>query len=341
MVDVSVIVPVYNAEAHLKECLESICGQTLENIEIICVDDGSTDGSAEIIRHMAASDVRITLIQQNNAGAGAARNNGLRNARGRYLSFLDADDFFDPYMLEKACKKADDDSADMVVFKADFYNDTTGTFTPCSYGLREGMLPEKRPFAGLDIETDTFKVVVGWAWDKLFKREFILQNNLWFQEQRTSNDLFFTFCALVKAERITTLSEILVHQRRNNKNSLSVTREKSWMCFYEALLAIREQLKAWEVYDRLEQDYINYALHFSLWNLNTLKEPTNKLLYNALRDGWFKELGIVDYPKEKFYHYGEYRQYESIMSKPYNRVVQKITGFGQRGLTWVRRKIQK
>ena len=96
---VSVIIPVYNAEKFLKQCLNSVISQTLKEIEIICVDDGSTDNTNAILKAFSEKDQRITVIHQQNAGAGAARNNGLRRAKGKYLSFLDADDFFEKTML--------------------------------------------------------------------------------------------------------------------------------------------------------------------------------------------------------------------------------------------------
>ena len=96
MAKVSVIIPVYNVEPYLKQCMDSVVGQTLKDIEIICVDDGSTDGSLDILKEYATEDSRIQIIEQKNAGAGAARNNGMRHATGKYLSFLDSDDFFEP-----------------------------------------------------------------------------------------------------------------------------------------------------------------------------------------------------------------------------------------------------
>ena len=113
MVKVSVIIPVYNVEPYLKQCMDSVVGQTLKDIEIICVDDGSTDNSLDILREYAAEDSRIQIIEQKNAGAGAARNNGMRYATGKYLSFLDSDDFFEPRMLEKAYDLAEKDQADL------------------------------------------------------------------------------------------------------------------------------------------------------------------------------------------------------------------------------------
>lgn len=115
---VSVILPVYNVSDYLRQCMDSIVGQTLKDIEIICVDDGSTDDSLAILKEYEAKDQRVKVIQQANAGAGAARNKGLEIATGEYLSFLDSDDFFEPDMLEKAWSKAHETRAQVVVFRS-------------------------------------------------------------------------------------------------------------------------------------------------------------------------------------------------------------------------------
>ena len=100
-IEVSVIIPIYNEEPHLRQCLDSILAQTLQEIEVLCVDDGSTDRSPEILQAYASKDNRIYIFRQRNQYAGAARNLGMKYARGRYLSFLDGDDYFEPDMLEK------------------------------------------------------------------------------------------------------------------------------------------------------------------------------------------------------------------------------------------------
>lgn len=103
---VSVVIPVYNVADYLSECLNSILNQTLEDIEVICVDDGSTDGSLDILRHYEEHDMRLQVLTQKHMTAGAARNTGLDRARGEYVIFLDADDFFAPDMLEKTYARA-------------------------------------------------------------------------------------------------------------------------------------------------------------------------------------------------------------------------------------------
>lgn len=309
---VSVILPVYNGEKYLEQCMESIIGQTLREIEIICVDDGSADRSPEILESYVHRDKRIRVVRQKNAGAGAARNTGLSQARGEYLSFLDADDFFEPDMLEQAYRKAKEQNAQVLVFGSDQYRGDLDEFRQVSWTLRKHALPPYRPMNFRTFTENVFKVFVGWTWDKLFEREFVEKYGLKFQEQRTSNDLLFVFTAIVLAERIEIEEKLLAHQRRDNLESLSNTREQSWQCFYSALTALRENLVRYGLYYELEQDFINYALHFSLWNLNTIQGEKKKELYKMLKKRWFRELGITGHKKDYFYDKREYEQYREI-----------------------------
>lgn len=316
-IKVSVIVPVYNGEKYLAQCMDSIIGQTLKEIEIICVDDGSVDSSVEILESYARKDKRIKVIRQKNAGAGAARNTGLAQAKGEYLSFLDADDFFEPDMLACAYQKAKEQNAQILVFGSDQYREDLNEFQKVSWTLRKHALPPYRPMNYRTFTENVFKVFVGWTWDKLFQREFVLKNSLKFQEQRTSNDLLFVFTSVVLADRIEIEEKVLAHQRRDNPESLSNTRERSWQCFYEALKALRENLVNYGLYYELEQDFINYALHFSLWNLNTIQGEKKKEMYKMLKKKWFRELGITGHKKEYFYDKKEYEQYRDMMRSFY------------------------
>lgn len=313
MAKVSVIIPVYNVEPYLKQCMDSVVGQTLKDIEIICVDDGSTDGSLDILKEYATEDSRIQIIEQKNAGAGAARNNGMRHATGKYLSFLDSDDFFEPRMLEKAYDLAEKDQADFVAYKSDQYHTEKKQFVSADWVIYENEIPPYHPFNHRQMTGNVFKVFVGWAWDKLFLKEFVDKYHLTFQEQRTSNDLLFVFSAVVLAKKISVVPMVLAHQRRDAKDSLSKTREYSWDCFYRALMALRDRLREEGLYEELERDYINYALHFSLWNYNTLSEPTKTKLKDKLRGEWFRELGVEGKSKDYFYNKQEFEQCQKIM----------------------------
>mgnify|MGYP000049037074 CR=1 FL=1 len=119
--------------------------------------------------------------------------------------------------------------------------------------------------------------------------------------------------AVALAKKIAVTDKILAHQRRDAKDSLSKTREKSWDCFYKALTALRERMKQEGIFEEVEKDFINYALHFSLWNLNTLAEPTQTILRNKLLEEWFADLGISGKNKEYFYNKSEYEQYAKLI----------------------------
>ena len=310
---VSVIIPAYNAEKYIRQCLDSILVRAELPMEVIIVDDGSTDNTLAILREYEAGDTRVKVITQENAGAGAARNNGMKFAHGEYLAFLDADDFFEPDMLRLAYESASANNTDVTVWKSDNYLEESRTFTELSYSIRSDLMPGNVPFAGTDVRQDIFKLFVGWPWDKLFRAEFVRENKLFFQEQRTTNDMLFVFSAIVKAKAISTVGKVLAHHRRaGDGKSLSVSREKSWDCFYHALTALRDQLKEWGLYKRFEKDFINYSLHFCLWNLNSIKGEAYGKLYNALKDEWFDDLGISQKPASYFYNQSEYKNFKTV-----------------------------
>ena len=314
---VSVILPVYNVEKYLEQCLDSIINQSLKEIEIICVDDGSTDSSLEILKRYEKADARIKVISQKNGGAGAARNTGMEVAEGEYYSFLDSDDFFEPDMLEAAWHEITLRNADFVVFRSDQYYEETDEFKQVNWTLREKEIPPYFPITHRNLTGNIFKTFVGWAWDKLYKAEFVKKHHLRFQEQRTSNDMLFVFSALVLAERMAIVDKVLAHQRRNTPTSLSNTREKSWDCFYHALCALKDNLISYGLFWEVEQDYINYALHFSLWHLDTITGSKKEVLFNKLKQEWFREFGIEGREKTYFYNKKEYNKYCAIMENSF------------------------
>lgn len=313
MVDISVIIPVYNASEFLNKCINSIINQTLQGIEIILINDGSTDNSLDILNEYASKDDRIIVINQENQGAAISRNNGLYIAKGKYLSFLDADDFFELNMLEKAFTKCELYNAECCVFRCASYDNHTKKTSPMQYSIRDFLLPCKEVFAADEIEKDIFKAFVGWAWDKLFLTDFIRNNNLTFQDLRTTNDLFFVYAAIIKANKITVLDEILANHRENT-TSLSNTRDISCDCFYYALLALQNYLITQNLYSRYRIDFINYALHFSLWHLNTLPISSAEIIYNNLKNSWFTQFEIDKLHQTQIYRLNEFKEYEKIIA---------------------------
>ena len=292
-IKVSVIVPVYNAEAYLNETLDRLINQSLKEIEIICIDDGSTDCSLEILKKYQACDNRITVIVQEHINAGAARNRGLEIAKGEYLSFLDADDIYEQNMLESAYLAAIDNDAEIVVFRSNRLNEKIGEYEGTRWTIRDEYLPDKKVFSHKDMKNFLYCFSAGWAWDKLFLRSYIEEMNLQFQEQRWINDKFFVECALSAANRIYVLNEVLICKRVYNSGSLTSDYSDSGKSEYIflALKAIKEQLIVWGIYEELRADYQNFCLHHILWNLDQFLELSSfEAVYNLTK----KELANVD-----------------------------------------------
>lgn len=298
---ISVIIPVYNEEKYLSDCLDSIINQSLKDIEIICVDDGSTDRSAAILNRYKNNDFRVIVLAQCNQGAGVARNYGLSVAKGEYVAFLDSDDKFDETMLEKMYKAAIRDDLDIIVCRTDRFDNATGVKEEGSWTINDFLLPDHKPFNSLEIANNFFETFVWWPWDKLYKKSFIDQMHIQFQNLRTTNDLFFVCAAVITAKKISYIDDILVHQRSGLNTSLSVTREKSWDNFLKALSKLYEFLKKNNLYHHFERDFINYVLNFSIWHLETLHGQSYCLLFNELKNKWFSYFNVIEHDEEFYY----------------------------------------
>ena len=313
MPKISAIIPVYNKECYLKECMDSVLYQTFPDIEVICVDDGSTDSSLAILKSYAEKDTRVLVFSQEHQGAGPARNYGLSKASGEYVIFLDSDDYFETGLLGKLYEAIEETGADVVVCRSDRFNHKTKKYIACPWTIKTSLLPENMPFSSKSVQRDFFMVFVWWPWDKLYRKSFVDRIGIQYQNLRTTNDLFFVAGSVLKAERISCIHDVLVHHRVGLESSLSVTREKSWDCFYKALLQLRDYMKKENLYERFEQDFINYSLHFSLWQLETLTGNSYCLLYNALRNGWYSELGLTSRAEDYYYNKNNYAMLQHIL----------------------------
>lgn len=198
---ISVIVPVYNTEKYLNACLDSIIDQTFKDIEIICVDDGSTDNSMAILKEYSKKDERIIILKQKNGGSSTARNAGLKKANGEYIHFIDSDDFCDPDMYETLYKSAAELKPDMLIFTFKRYDHQTNEFI-MTFSNRMN-IPQEKIFSYKTFPNNIFFSTTPSACTKLFKNEFIKQNNLSFNPNiMTAEDAAFTYPALLTAKSI-------------------------------------------------------------------------------------------------------------------------------------------
>lgn len=287
-VKISVILPIYNTEKYLRQCLESVIKQSLKEIEIICVNDGSTDSSLEILESLADQDARITILNQDNQGPGVARNLGLENASGEYLSFLDSDDFFEYDMLERTYLQAKREDSDVLVFRSNYFSNQDQEFQDTSWTIRAPGIPTRTPFHPAEISENIFLAFVGWPWDKLFKREFIQREGLEYQEMITSEDMYFVFMAIILAERISIHNAVFAHHRFDIEGSVSRSRDMYFENYLLGLDWIRRALSKRNLFEHYEPEFLTYFMHATLWNLETLSEPVADQLIQLLESQYFE-----------------------------------------------------
>lgn len=159
-------------------------------IEIIIINDHSSDNTLNILKEITSNDERIRIIDNAvNIGAGISRNIGLSEAKGEYIIFLDDDDYVDTNMLKHMSDCAELSGADIVVCRSRSFNLQSLQYAPMPDSIRK-IYYQKKQFSRTEILSETFRAFIWWPWDKLFRREFIIQHSLSYQDLRTSNDLF-------------------------------------------------------------------------------------------------------------------------------------------------------
>ncbi|MDR1958916.1 MAG: glycosyltransferase [Planctomycetaceae bacterium] len=200
---VTIIIPVYNVELYLRECLDSVVNQTLRNIQIVCVNDGSTDGSFAILEEYAAKDPRILLINGKNSGLSAARNTAITLAKGEYIYFIDSDDWAELTLCEKAYNKAVQSGADITFF----------FFRRCG-NLKGIPRFDKIPLDDKTTPEEKSEILeYAYAWTKLYSTGFLKKNRITFPVNLCFEDVLFHWKTMVLADKVAVLPETLYNYR--------------------------------------------------------------------------------------------------------------------------------
>ncbi len=245
MLKVSVIVPVYNVERYIEECLDSLARQSLRECEFICVDDGSEDGSYRIIEAYAGRDKRFKLIRQENKGQAEARNVGIRAATGKYIAFLDSDDLLkEKDALDELYGVAEKAQVDFLTYDADCFYESDilrETDNRDSYYIRKreyGVFPTGRELFCEMIKHNDFCDAV---WVLFLRRDWILSNNLWFPVGLNPEDCIWCFLCYMCAGRVKHVQKSYYKYRIRN-NSLT-TKKISFDDIYGRIYTVREILR--------------------------------------------------------------------------------------------------
>lgn len=314
---VSIVVAVYNAAPYLEKCISSLQNQTFKELEIVCVNDGSTDDSLIILNRLASQDNRIRIYTKQNEAKGAApaRNMGLDHISGEYVMVLDSDDFFEPDMVEKMVNKAVDTEADVVICTAKHYDH----LNQCSGSIFKRpelqYTPKMEPFSWRDCPQYVFQIADFVAWNKLFRREFMEKNNLRFEGIPISDDQYPSVMGVVLAERIAVINEPFINYRFNTGTSQVDSQSKHPEAAYKAVYSVVERMRELGIYEDVKQSYCNIATLLMRQYFDRMRTIENvRFLYEKFREDVFPFLGITECDKDYFYDHRVGEWYEMIMN---------------------------
>ena len=277
MPKVSIVVPIYNVEKYLRQCLDSIANQTLKDIEVICVNDGSKDSSLEIIMEYVNKDPRFKVIDKPNSGYGNSMNRGFDMAEGEYIGIVESDDYAEPDMFEKlySCAKENDLDACKSGFFF-YYSVPEEKNIPskiASYIMCKDVFCPTDDFKSLREQIEFFNIKPT-IWSAIYKKEFVRENNIRFNETPGASfqDTSFNFKVWALAKRVKLLEECFLHYRQDNESS-SINSASKVFCVcdeYREIEAFLEQHPD----KKAKLDIVKNALKYNtyIWNYERLSE---------------------------------------------------------------------
>lgn len=237
---ISIIIPVYNAERYLKKCLDSVTGQTYKTIEIICINDGSTDGSLSILKEYQQKDDRIVIIDKQNEGASIARNVALEVIRGEYLLFVDSDDWIELNTCKKALQVLSDENADLVMWpyvkefsarseKKEIFKEEKIVFeSECVKSLHRRLFG----LSGKELRSPENADALCTIWGKLYKTSYIKENDISFFDIKkigSFEDGLFNIEVFQQLKKVVYINDYLYHYRKDNEQSVTTVYKQNFV----------------------------------------------------------------------------------------------------------------
>jgi glycosyltransferase involved in cell wall biosynthesis len=305
---VSVIIPVYNVQEYLHECIDSVLHQMMQDFEIICIDDGSTDASGLVLQEYKKADDRVKLFFQINKGVSAARNVGIKAAQGEYIYFLDSDDYVEPDTLETACKELDAKNLDIVYFDTVAFGEA---------GINQDVVDAKNLryarncaypeiYTGEDLLCKMLanRDYIGMVWKQVIRRDFLRKNQVCFYEGIIHEDELFTVQTMLLASRVAYIHQVF-HHRRLRENSI-MGQPFALKSVYGVFICIKEEYIFLKQKGCSQENLNQLLLHLerlaSLARKRYLKlTDDEKEKYKTLsgEERFLFQIAIADYEKDK------------------------------------------
>lgn len=311
MPKVSVLIPIYNVEKYLRQCMDSVCAQTLQDIEIICINDGSTDSSPGILAEYAKNDSRIVVINKENTGYGHSMNVGLGAAHGEYIGIVESDDFAELDMFEVLYHAAKENDAEIV--KSNYWE------------YRDGLDTQKIEFMTEFADGKLFAPYKRWSvfkrraaiWAAIYKRDFLESNGICFNETPGASyqDTAFNLKVLACSERMLAVRDAFIHYRQNNAGSSSANQEKVYFVCGEFETFWDFLSKKPEVLDRIKYIVPYYQYTVYRWNYRRIAQKFKwEFLQRASAD--FAELARRGWLKKQYWATADWERLDTLIMEP-------------------------
>lgn len=326
MPKVSIIVPVYNTEKYLKKCLDSLLNQTLEDIEIIIVNDGSTDDSQEVIDEYAKKDTRVKSYVKQNGGQGSARNLGLEKATGEYIGYIDSDDFIDIHMYEDMYNKAVTDNSDIVNVGYYIYSETGNVMKEQVFKRGATTNISNTPEVLFDNTAVT---------NKLFKASLLKNNNIQFRVKKWYEDFDFVIKTICFASNISVIEKPYYYYLQRTGSTMNNSNISRNLEILEAMDEIIDFCKKQGIYDK-------YVEQLEFLAVQHIYLPTNVRIIRA-NVSWAEKKNVIDkinkYMDEHFKNYKN-NKYNSIILTKKKQNILKMIKLKAYWLVWLCFKVQ-
>ena len=313
----SVVLPVYNVADYLRECLDSLINQTYSNLEIICVNDGSTDNSLAILQEYAAKDSRIKVFDRVNSGSGISRTFGISQSSGDYLSFIDPDDWVELDMYEKLCEFIMIHNSVVVEFAYKQYFEVENIFV---HGKHVKAIQKncKVDLSAIDQYSwkDFSNVLLKYqspCWNKVYLRKFILDNHIEFSDHPTGQDIAFLHGVLFFVDKIDLLHQEFYIYRKRQGSAIASTKKRNLIYLFDQIDRTEKTLKRAGVFDCLKKDFQAYKM---------------RLVYDADKKCANEYRKIINEKAKEYLTSFEYIQF--LFKKTINRMLRNLFNIKKR-----------
>ncbi|MGB6179418.1 glycosyltransferase family 2 protein [Carnobacterium sp.] len=291
MLDVSVIMPIYNVEKYLEKAIKSVLNQTNKNFELILVNDGSTDDALKICRYYEKKDNRVFVINQENKGAGYARNVGLSKATGSYIYFIDPDDYVEPNLIEENIKIAKETCTDVLMFG--FIEVTTSIDESSTSRVNLPKLTSSKEARQFRTQFNRYYSFAPYAlWNKLYRREFLIKNNVQFSNQKIGEDALFNLDVYRHLEKVEINPHAYYHYVYRANSAVNHYTKDRFKQEYKVAKSFEKLMKEWDEVLRyktlINKEYWN-TMYLEIKNLSSKecmlkKEEKIKLMVRIMEN---------------------------------------------------------